>query len=162
MYCSKCGKQIDYNALVCKECENAEMISVETEPKPYVQPIIGNRKEGFRHALISTIVGSITFFLSLIALSVASVALEEYANSLFYNNFHKGISTVSTVLAFLCIGGAIPALILGIMSIRCFICAKNEGRAKPVATLVCGIVGVVMSALTFFYALLSFLMCALI
>lgn len=161
MYCRKCGKQIDYDALICKECENAEMFFGGTEPETYVQPVT-DRKEGFGRALTATIVGSISFFLSLIAMSIATVALEGYANGSYYGYSGGGISAASIILSFLCLGGAIPSLILGIKSIKCFICAKNEGLVKPVPTLVCGIIGVVMSAMTFVYVLLTFFMCALI
>lgn len=157
MYCRKCGKQIDYDAPICNECRTAENVFDALSNNGFSQPI-GDRKEGFGRSLTSTIIGGITFFLSLISMAIISVALQEIT----YGYYSGGSIVISIFLSVSCLGGAIPAMIFGIKSIRCFIVAKNDGRIKPIATLVCGIVGLVLSALTMFYVLLTFLMCALI
>lgn len=157
MYCRKCGKQIDYDAPICNECRDAEIFFGDSSNKDFSQPI-GDRKEGFGQALASTIIGAITFFISLIAMTIITIAIEEITYG--YNG--GGSIGISIFLAVSCLGGAIPAMIFGIKSIKCFIAAKRDGRIKPIATLVCGIVGLVLSALTIFYVLLTFLMCAVI
>ena len=159
MYCRKCGRRIDYDALICRECEeeqrrSAESQQVEQTVNASVRPApVGNRKEGFGKALASTIMGSVSFFVFIIALVVMSVASALYISSTTYygtSGYTAGM-LIGFVLLFASLGVSIVSLIFGIQSIKCFVKAKNEGRAKPVATLVCGIVGIVMSAFTLMY-----------
>ena len=166
MYCRKCGKQIDYDAPICKECEETEIYfgNPETDTQPIAETKFeekpapqGSRKEGFGGALTATILGSISFIISIIAMSLASVAIEL---SLYYDV--TGLVIFTIVFTVISLGCAIPSMILGIKGIRCFIKAKNQGKIKPVATLVLGIVGLVSSAMTILYALLTLLMCLII
>ena len=158
MYCRNCGKEIDYVAPICKECEEKERLlrglaaSKAQAEKPAQT---GDRKEGFSKALASTIIGAVAFFISMVVMVMLLAAAEEFQ---YYDV--SGITTTCTVLSVLTLGGSIPALIFGIKSIKCFINAKNEGRIKPIPTLVCGIVGVVLSGLTILYSLLAFVLCA--
>lgn len=175
MYCRKCGKQIDYDSPLCKECEDLETFFGETPQEQPSQPSqsaqytqyaqaqpaqpVGSRKEGFGKALAATIMSSIAFFISLIAMTLVSEALTSYA---FGYEDVEGIIGASVFMSMLCLGLSIPSLIMGIQSMKCFFRAKNAGRLKPVPTLVCGIVGVVMSALTFLYVFLIIAMGALV
>ena len=71
---------------------------------------------------------------------------------------YDAIKTVSIVLTLISIGLAIPALIMGIKSMSCFFKQKREGKVKPVATLVLGIVGVATSSFGLIYATLCLMM----
>ncbi len=208
MYCRKCGKKIDYDAPVCKECEAEETNdlfgeftaassekqgenlsygevafaeSVESQEESHFKPFIapdsqveGDKKEGFGKALTATIMGCIGMFISFIVLCVMVALVEEF--SLAYEEWETiygssyaypeevlvdggvGMLVVSIFFTLVSLGLAIPSLILGIKSIKCFSHARKEGRAKPVATLVLGIVGVVASALTLLYVLINYLL----
>lgn len=207
MYCRKCGKKIDYDAPVCKECEaeetndlfgdfaatpsevqedsygevvfaeSVEQSQEESHFKPFTAPdsqVEGNKKEGFGKALTATIMGCIGVFISFIVLCVMVALVEEF--SLAYEEWETiygssyaypeevlvdggvGMLVVSIFFTLVSLGLAIPSLILGIKSIKCFSHARKEGRAKPVATLVLGVVGVVASALTLLYVLINYLL----
>lgn len=208
MYCRKCGKKIDYDAPVCKECEAEETNDLfgeftvassekqednysygesafvesekrknETYSEPFIAPepqIERDKKEGFGKALTATIMGCIGVFISFIVLCVMlalveefSVAYEEwessYGSSYAYSDevlVAGGVATlvVSIFFTLVSLGLAIPSLILGIKSIKCFSRARKEGRVKPIATLVLGIVGVVSSAITLLYVLLNYIL----
>ena len=45
---------------------------------------------------------------------------------------------------------AVISLVFGIQSIKTFVADKNDGKVKPIATLVCGIAGVVAAAVALF------------
>lgn len=123
----------------------------------YTQPV-GDRKEGFGKALASTILSTISFFLIMVAFALISVVLEEADYYYYYEPDVSGI----IVLTIMSLGLAIPAFIMGLKSIGCFKRASREGRVKPVATLILGIVGTATTAVDWMYILLTFAMCALI
>ncbi len=164
MYCSKCGKKIDYDSPVCRECEEAEKSfskkffkddefftnkaespsenSYPSSPQPSSkQP--STRLEGFGVALTATILG----FRALV-------------------NFFKYANATSTGLEYLFlmlgIGLAIPALILGIKSIKVYRRVKKQGGVNPIATLVLGIVGLVFGALVLLILAVSFFIAMII
>ncbi len=173
MYCRKCGKEIDYDSPLCKECEEQEVffsdatqvepVEVKTEPEQIkAEPTLGSRKEGFSIALASTILGSIAYIFSMVALGIASAAVDELTYGYGYSSVAETIAGVAIFFSLICLGAAIPGLIMGIKSIRCFFTEKNEGRVKPIPTLILGIVGVAMSGLTMFFVLLTLAICSLI
>ena len=171
MYCRKCGKQMDYDAPVCKECEEMANFfgnGAPIAPTPEKPAPVGSRMEGFGKALTSTIIGVVSFIVVLIAMVLITAAITEDAVYDSYYGYYYSYSNASsmvgvcTALSLICCGAVVVALIFGIQSIKCFIAAKRSGAVKPIATLILGIVGVVMSALTFLYALLTLAMCALV
>lgn len=164
MYCRKCGKEIFYDAPICKECEEAELFfNFNEQPINFQQEPVGDRKEGFGKALTATILGVIAVFISAIAFGVVTALIEQYTANYYYDTTAIGsIVAVGVVFSLIAVGLSIPSLILGIKSIKVFKLAVNEGRVKPIATLVLGIVGVATSALAFLYVLLSLSLCALI
>ena len=96
MYCRKCGKQIDYDAETCKECQEMETFFSTPEIEPQfevreqpqyaqqpVQPLPGNKKEGFGKALAATILGGIAIFIVAIALGMLT-GLQDIANDPYY------------------------------------------------------------------------------
>ncbi len=172
MYCRKCGKPVEGDELYCKDCQQQDLFFDEpAAPKveePQQQPAqapvqayqqapqqvqTDDKRAGFGGALAATIMGSIAFFLSIFAMAFATIALEEASFG-----YMSGMSGATAFFCLAAIGLSIPSLIKGIAGIKCFIRAKREGKAKPVATLICGIVGVVMSGLAFIYLYLAFFM----
>lgn len=215
MYCTKCGKQIDYDSIVCNECKAAESANAaaneetvnanpevteapvceieETSPEalaettevteevlaedtvseeapaaeepapeqngnyenasaPLYANVINNtadpkedpnnRMYGFGKALASTIVSSFGFLFSLLAFATSATGLSIVGLVLFY----PGAIAMSVV-----------SLVLGIKSIKAFRARCKQNCAKPVATLVLGIVGVVQAGFGLLYILLGFL-----
>lgn len=138
MYCNKCGKFIE-SGNVCAECQAEE----QTKANDYVisdtiltgaptfvpQPDPTNRMFGFGKALASTIMSYFGFIFVYVAL-IASIADAE----------------VAAVLYFLATPLVVIPLIFGIQSIKTFV-RRKATCAKPVATLVLGIVGLATSAI---------------
>lgn len=201
MYCTRCGKKIDYESFVCNECLQKEaaleqaqhepVIEVSTEPEvateavatataehvdvpvnaeptystPNQQYYYSNQNEpytptpsyqpqptanpatpnsnprmlGFGKALASTILSCVGYIFSTIAFAVAISELPGAA----------------VFLMMMTLGMAIPALIMGIQSIKTFSRAISQGYPRPIATLVLGIAGVSMTAIIFFFCLLT-------
>ncbi len=171
MYCRKCGKYIDYDAPYCVDCEEMDSFfgasenrrtsarPVEIETPPARPAMTGDRKEGFGNALAATILSGVSFFFGLIAMSFATVVLEEYTYG-----YAPTLSLLSIPFAFCLVAVVcgILGLVKGIKSIKCFKEASRAGRVKPVVTLVLGIVGVSMSGLALLYVELTFLMLSLL
>ena len=173
MYCNKCGQEIDPNVGYCTNCEQNETFfseSVTPEPKTTnngTQPNVqtpkpeqpGDKKFGFGKALTATILGVIATVIMYLAMSVGLAFLEE-ADGLSpyeYNIADYAMIGIVISMLFLVIADAlaIVALILGIISIRTFIKRKKEGYAKPIPTLILGIVGTASAASTFAYGALT-------
>ena len=165
MYCTRCGKQIDYDAMVCNECAakaNGAQPVQQPQPTPtYQQPVYqpqaqpkpqpsyfdqfkglrskGNVMDGFGGALASTIMG----FLSLISLCIGLVSfIEEPA-------IGGGLllMIVSLVLG-------IIALVKGIGGIKGFVLAGKLKKVRPIPALILGIAGIVLSGLSLLYMLI--------
>lgn len=163
MYCRKCGKQIDYDAPVCKECAEAEFFQNYGQPapgadttRPTPAPVgNGSVRAGFGGALTSTILGSVAFILGIVVMSMIAATVE-------YGYYDASLITAGYVLTVMVMGMAIPALILGIKGIKTFTYAKNHGHVKPIPSLVLGIAGLSAGAFSILYAFLSFVLCSLI
>lgn len=153
MYCTKCGKWIDYEATVCNECRAAEEVASaaaenrEAEPRPDVSDMFTpapfeidpkNRMFGFGKALTSAILGFFGFLFSYIAL-VAGI-------------IEPGAGIVLFILG---LPPTIISIIFGIQSIKAFKKRSANGCAKPIATLVLGIHGVALGATAAFFLLIA-------
>ena len=171
MYCTRCGKEIDYDAIVCNEClekeKNAEAQceapraeDVKAEPQyqevpryQYAEPApaapvysANPRMLGFGKALTSAILGFVGWIFSYVALVVSAVSIE-------YDD-----AIIAGVLFLLVgIGLSVPALIFGIKSITLFKSCTRVGAAKPIPTLILGIVGLSFAALSLFFAFITLL-----
>ena len=149
MYCTRCGKEIDYNATVCNEClakEAAEKAAKESaatnifdEPDgfstAYTAPAASGentRMRGFGAALTGVI-------LSFVGLMFCLLGSED--ESVF------GLIIVG-------MGMLIASMILGGISIGKFVSTKREGLPVPIATLVMGIAALSEGAI-FFITLLD-------
>lgn len=153
MFCSKCGKQIDYEATVCHECRGAEKTAesgyyyadaatyAPTEP---VAPVESTRMVGFGRALTATILGFVAYVLSLIGLALFVLPVAGLV-----------LSTMSLAMG-------IVSLVLGVQSIKTFKALKNGPGGSPIATLILGIVGVVWAGFTLLFAALAALLVILV
>lgn len=175
MYCRKCGKQIDYDAEFCHECSEVEAHFGAEAPKanepqqaqtaqqtPYsqmppawqaqaqfqqqAQAQKGSVMTGFGKALASTIMSYIGFIFSFLAFG-------GFAEAIDYGD--ESMLGASVVLFMITLGLCIPALIMGIQSIKTFSRAKKNGEKKPVPALVLGICGVVFSGFGLLIVLLT-------
>ena len=153
MYCNKCGKYISQGTK-CDDCARAEYYASQAQQaqqpsynyangNPYARPNYNcepepkNRMYGFGKALTSTILGFVGFIWSYIAFGEATN--------------YWGDEELALVLILMGLPFIIIPLIFGIQSIKVFTRRKNLS-AKPIATLILGISGLVMSG---FGALIS-------
>ena len=191
MYCKKCGQEIDPNVGYCKDCEQNDMFFSSknvNNGQPYQSPNYGapqmpdpsqtptakpeqpgDWKFGFGKALAATILGAISYFIMAIALGVPMGIIEELElaaeSGMAVSDLSAiaGLGAVVTLVFFvLALALAIPALILGIQSIRCFVRRKKEGYVKPIATLILGIVGTATAAFAFLFGALTLLLLSLL
>ncbi len=169
MYCTRCGKQIDYDAIVCNECLEKEKLEkdsqIETEapkaeqeyrevpryqynvPEEEAEALSDTsnpRMFGFGKALTSTILGFVGWIVSYIALIVCAVAISE-----------DDAIAAGLVLNLLASGLSVPSLILGIKSVIGFKSRASRGAVKPIPSLILGIVGLSFSALALFFVFIS-------
>ena len=165
MYCSKCGKEIDYEAEYCKECQKvneyyekmADKIeltdeecreALEKEEKAKTA-VMGSRKKGFGVALTSTISSAVSYILGLVAfyysMFTVTVAAESGHSLRWAYSQVRSSGTALFVLAF---AVTIAGMVMGICSIHCFKKQRSEGKVAPVATLVLGIVGLALGGLS--------------
>ena len=176
MYCRKCGKQIDYDAHLCKDCQqevlNASLIEkpkteevqpvvqVEKVQPQYTQTVkqvrVGSKTKGLAKALTSAVVGVFAIVMALIAYTILMMLAESIGTSVRYDTEYY--EAIAFTLILLSIGFAIPALSLGIQSMSCFFKQNREGKVRPVPTLAFGIVGVATSSLGLLYATMAFLL----
>ena len=174
-YCRRCGKQIETNAEYCEECRNQSIYgnggttqqqSRDYRPEQsyqqqsYQQQPCGRqdsrpeenngRMDGFGKALASTILGAVATVLVFICYYIIGVS---FAGSL---GVFGSVALLFAILGFVpaCIATSIISIVCGIKSIKTFANSKNNGRAKPIATLILGINGLADGALSAFLMLL--------
>lgn len=162
MFCQKCGKFMDYNAPLCRDCEAANRQAANPGPyaapnqmpfnQQYAAPTYpqgrmpedpGNAMFGFGKALTSTLLSFFGFIMAYVAYFVA----------LFNGDFPVWIFSLPM---------GIISLVFGIQSINCFK-ARRAPCARPVATLVLGIIGLIFGAISLlftFFAIVFFMMYA--
>ena len=154
MYCRKCGKQIDYDAEFCKECQGQGGYFLSFQPEPPV--LKGSKKDGLVKGILSIIFGVIAFLFVVLFYLLAWKMRE---NTSADADFEEAVATGFLIffLAILCgvpaLAHAIPAFVLGILSLKCFFRAKREGRIKPVNTLTLGSIGLAFSLVAILPAL---------
>ena len=183
MYCSKCGKQIDYEATVCHECAAAS--ATEAAPAPqqqayqqpayqqpayqqqvYQQPVYQQQAYQQTYAQPAVRGGSnpimygfggalASAILSMFAFIFCMVLSGEmsYVGSYYYY-FDEAYALVFTFFTW---GVAIPSVVLGAASIKRFAEAKKRGQPAPIPTLILGIAGLALSALMLFISFIYFI-----
>ena len=152
MYCSKCGKEIDYDALVCRECAQEEQAASVETPAGGGNP----RMRGFGKALT----GVILSFVAVLVSAVAYFASFTEAMLKIIRDYFGGDPMISGIgIAVLFVLVAVPsvlAIVLGVRSIKTFK-AASAGQPKPIVTLIMGIYAIAesVSALSMFLASLQ-------
>ena len=147
MYCNRCGKEIEsgnicdacaaaaYRASVAEKAAKENYAPLETDAMPDPQ----NRMYGFGKALVSTILSSVGFIFAYIALLFSAVVPE-----------------TGLAMSFLALPLIIIPFIFGIKSINLFK-SRKATCAKPIATLILGIVGLSTAAMTAFFNFIAFI-----
>ena len=163
MYCSKCGKQIDYDAPICLECtamiamqsreekkqdditlptvnpapiRPTEQETPKTEEAP--KPSRGKRTAGLVKAILANVSPYAGYFIFIFALSFTfSTAIESV-----------GVLGIGFVLF---IASCVVGVIFGIQSIKRFTRARKLGDPAPIPTLILGIYALVMILLLVIY-----------
>ena len=136
MFCSKCGKKIDYDAVVCNECSGNQSFFVEDVKNPVVEEKTKTtRNLGLKNAISGAVLGYLALVFSICWVYCLIIGL-----ILCYFAPPVGIGVIISAVSCYVVG-----LILSINSlkkgIRSIILARNSSP-KPVATLVLGIVSV--------------------
>lgn len=143
MYCTKCGKKIDYNATVCNECKAAEAGGYYyayhgENAATFDAPAVSTRMFGFGRALAGVIIGFVGLYVAIFSIALAAIL---------------PVAGVVCVLIALSMGAM--SLVFGVQSIATFKALKNGPGGSPIATLVVAIHTVVFAALTLLFALLG-------
>lgn len=152
MYCSKCGKEIGYDALVCRECEQREarttlveapapaQTSTESEENP--------RMRGFGKALAGCIIGFVATIVSVIVYMVGLVSVLEAFDG------GADIGRMAAIILFFELLAIIPgimAIVYGAKSVKLFR-ATPKTLPKPIATLVVGIHSIFFGGFAIMYS----------
>ena len=149
MYCKKCGKFINSDASVCNECAEEmlrkEQGSTKTEQtytaKPQTQTVQrGNIMEGFGKALAAAIIPEVAAIVGMIGFVVGASGLHKAT----------GIYSVGAFVMFVSIALCVVAIVFGAKSISLANGLARDGYKRPIATMICGIVGLVSAILVAF------------
>lgn len=102
---------------------------VYTQPAPQT-----SRTMGLGKAITSAVLSMVAYIMFIIATAfVSELSL--------YDVIYMDLFVSTMIFLTFAIGLAIPALILGIQSVKLFNQEKNAGRKKPIPTLIVGIIG---------------------
>ena len=147
MYCNRCGKEIEsgnicdacaaaaYRASMAEKSAKENYAPLETDAMPDPQ----NRMYGFGKALVSTILSSVGFIFAYMALAFCFIEPE-----------------TGLAMSFITLPLIIIPIIFGIKSINLFK-ARKASCAKPIATLILGIVGLSTAAIAAFFDFFAFI-----
>ena len=170
MFCSKCGKKIDYDAVVCNECSGNQSFFVEEVQKPTVEEKPKtSRSLGIGNAISGAVLGYVALIFSAIGMCYSIVGVIA-----FIIGIAEGPEDILIIGgAFLAIGVVfgLVGLIMSIVSLKKGIASiklVKKSSPKPIATLVLGIVsvdyavaGLIMFGMGFAYSALISMIVAL-
>ena len=163
MFCSKCGKKIDYDAVVCNECSGNQSFFVEEVKNPVVEEKPKtSRSLGIGNAISGAVLGYVAVIFSAIGMCYSIFGVIA-----FLVGIAEGPEDILMVGgAFLAIGVVfgLVGLIMSIVSLKKGIASiklVKKSSPKPIATLVLGIVsvdyataGLIMFGMGFVYSAL--------
>jgi hypothetical protein len=152
MYCSKCGKEIGYDALVCRECEQSEartaLVEVLAPEQTSTESEENPRMRGFGKALAGCIIGFVATIISVVVYMVGLIGIM----TAWEAGSDIGQMTLLTLLAeLLAIIPAIVAIVYGVRSIKVFKTTPTY-LPKPIATLVVGIHAIFFGGFALLYS----------
>ena len=150
MYCIKCGKFIEYDALICKECEEA-LNKDQVNQEPINQEVIQNLDEyeykksskGLTAGIMSVVVGGIDFTFASISFFLLIIGVID-----------PTLRTPGIVTYLICVLCSGLSLFLGIYALVVYKKEKEINyETRPVATCVLGVIGVVIASIMIFYVI---------
>ena len=174
MYCTRCGKQIDYESTICDEClgksiRNGERVSMPTPPKApeegapprqatpaYADPIVKPVNQTSEHygnavSTVSTKTEVVNkndrmykFGKALTSAIFAFAAMSFFVILMSVAEYEISLITTASLFG---IGLAIPGLVNGIVALTSVVSYKNENNLTPIAPMVLSIVGVAYSGI---------------
>lgn len=159
MFCRKCGKRLDGEATICPECAEWAQVQLPTAGAAPVDR--GSRKKGLGLGIAGAVTAIVGFILTYFALVYMSMLITELSLALE----DPTLMIVEAEVCAACYGGivigalgvvcAIPAFVLGILSIVRAVKQKKRGQVLPIPALVLGIVATVFSALALLFFLIG-------
>ncbi|MBO5286400.1 MAG: hypothetical protein J6B16_05840 [Clostridia bacterium] len=156
MYCKKCGQYTDNEDGLCASCKAQDDFGFENTTTVNNEPVYTeaqqseDRRLGLKTGIISAIFGFISTVFSGIASGIVAALIE-------LGDFGMAIP-VGIVLSIPAIVFGIIALIKGINCIKTFIRSCKAKKAKPIATLILGIVAIDFAASGLISTVLLFLL----
>ncbi len=170
MFCTQCGRQIE-NGTICEDCAKKQelmgnttfvseakdgvTVTATTPPTP-VAPA-GNKKAGLKKAIIGAVIAFVALIIVSFGTGLLTGAMELAAFGDISIEEYDIMFSISMTISVFGLIACVPAIILGISSIKTFIKEKRETNVKPIATLIVGIFSIVwvaVSVFTFFITLL--------
>ena len=163
MFCTKCGKKIDYDAVVCNECVRAESFFVEEVKNPVVEEKpktsrslgIGNAISGAVLGYVALIFSAIGMCYSIFGVMAFTIGIAEGPEDILI--IGETFFAIGVVFGLVGLIMSIVSLKKGIASIK----LVKKSSPKPIATLVLGIVsvdyaaaGLIMFGIGFVYSAL--------
>ncbi len=140
-YCTKCGKEIEYEAEFCNEClevERKEFFRKQNEKKKAGGPALAtafdkSKKEGLIGALIGTVFGGGSAIIALVMIILSALArVQLFA----VTNAMVGTLFIDAALAIL---GAV----FGIRAVKVYKEAKTQGRGNLKITWIFGLTSLI-------------------
>lgn len=123
MFCSKCGKKIDYDALVCRECAAPQEATLAPEVKTAEPKVKSTRWLGLGGAITATLIGLASWvFVSVMVLGFVTGAV----------GLMISVGLVALALALSSVAG-------GLEAIKIWDATRREGKPAPVATSILSI-----------------------
>ena len=147
MYCKKCGTYIDGESELCPACQAQEDFNfnnntnvINNEPIYTEEEKSKDRRAGLSTAITGCVFGAVSSFLVGIGMGLVEVA-----------------PAVGIIFSLIAVVFSVLALVKGIQSINVFKDSTKTGKAKPIATLILGIVSVVFAAENFLMIFITIL-----
>lgn len=178
MYCTNCGKQINYHSNICVECARAQAGGWQNgaqngayqagdgsnayESYYSFEPIDPN-VFGTQHTSYGTARprgqtpagGGSDYYKRGLGRAIVAAVLAQLA-AIFISVFLEELELLIAGVLLAALPCAIVALCLGIASIKCFREARRTGTGLPIPTLIIGIHAVANASLALLLCLLSF------
>lgn len=178
MFCTRCGKKLDYNSIICNEClqaeggffneppkasadrplENEDTLIIQAQNQNYSSDTVtvestpaqrGSRMKGFLGALLSFIFSIVSTLISIMVLYFSALNM---GISMAFGDYSSAIiGLITMIFITVAIVLCIFSIILGIKSTITF----KRSSPKPIATLILGILGLEGSIVAIVYAILA-------
>ena len=190
MFCTRCGKQIDYDQPVCNECLQellqGEQTKAQPQPQPtyeqptyqqaqptYQQPVYQQPQPAYNYAPTAPIAekpvvikdGKKAFGKALTSTILSTIAfIAMYIiliDALAWNWYYYWDPTTDLICTFLFTAPAVISIIFGAKSLRGSKSVSPEGRvSKHIPSFILGLVGMITGITAAFIAFINLCICA--